>query len=211
MRILFIGNSFTYYNTLPEVVAQLATSAGMSLETEMHAGSDKSLLDHWYDSDVVEKIRNGQWDYVVLQEHSLYALEEKEKMERAVERFVSLIESVGATPVLFATWARQHLPQTASEIQSYYAELGLRFNAMVIPVGSIWKKLFDKDGSLGLYKADRAHPTVLGTYVAAVVFCRYLLDIPIGNISSSFHPEDAIVVTIKEEVVSLLRSVLCDY
>lgn len=120
MRILFIGNSFTYYNNLPNVLKQLSEKAGHTISVSMHAGSNKSLSDHLYDSDAILKIQDEQWDYVVLQEHSLYALENKASFENSLKQFVKIIKDKGSTPILFETWPREHLPQTANEIHHFH-------------------------------------------------------------------------------------------
>ena len=46
-RILFVGNSFTYFYNLPQVVAAMAASQGVSLETRQSTVGGSNLEQHW--------------------------------------------------------------------------------------------------------------------------------------------------------------------
>ena len=68
-RVLFVGNSLTYFNDLPGTVAHLASSGVDSIEVESVALANFALIDHAAGkSDAVDIIRRGGWDYVVLQQ-----------------------------------------------------------------------------------------------------------------------------------------------
>ena len=67
-RVLFIGNSLTYTNDLPDMVRVMADSAGTPLVTGMAAGGGMSLEDHWTQGDAREMVASRRWDVVVLQQ-----------------------------------------------------------------------------------------------------------------------------------------------
>src|SRR5262249_59875398 len=69
-RVLFIGNSYTYFNNLPAMFAALAASAGYDVQTEMVAPGGWRLKDHWEKGEGLALLRERRWDYVVLQEQS---------------------------------------------------------------------------------------------------------------------------------------------
>src|SRR5947207_2272613 len=55
-RILFIGNSYTYFNNLPEMVAKLAAAGGQGeVVYQMLAPGGTRLKDHW-DSESERKV-----------------------------------------------------------------------------------------------------------------------------------------------------------
>src|SRR5437868_1227446 len=69
LRVLFIGNSLTYSNDLPAMVAALAKSAGkrpLVFQSVVEGGF--SLEDHWDRGDAQRAIAQGKWDVVVLQQ-----------------------------------------------------------------------------------------------------------------------------------------------
>src|SRR5262249_39693411 len=70
-RVLFIGNSYTYFNNLPEVFARLAEAGhGGKIETTMVAPGGWRLKDHWEKGTGRGLLESGNWDFVVLQEQS---------------------------------------------------------------------------------------------------------------------------------------------
>lgn len=69
LNVLFVGNSLTFFNGMPEMVQALAQRAGVdqfSFE-EVTAGG-YSLEDHWNQGDALDAIDRGGWDVVVLQQ-----------------------------------------------------------------------------------------------------------------------------------------------
>lgn len=70
-RVLFVGNSYSYVNEMPEIVEMLAETKGDELIWEKVTPGGASFQDHsWRNSKAREKILEGDWDYVALQEQS---------------------------------------------------------------------------------------------------------------------------------------------
>ena len=69
-RILFLGNSYTYVNDLPNTLKQLALSLGDTLETDNYTPGGSSLQSLTFDANTLAKIQIGNWDYVVIQAQS---------------------------------------------------------------------------------------------------------------------------------------------
>ena len=69
LQVLFIGNSYTYFNNLPKQVEAIAASqkAGPRIRTGASLSGGKTLQWHWENQKAVEAIRQGGWDFVVLQ------------------------------------------------------------------------------------------------------------------------------------------------
>ena len=65
IRILFIGNSHTYYNNMPQIAKEIFASAGINAEVTMQTEGGKGLLYHCDRKDVIFYIYGG-YDYVVL-------------------------------------------------------------------------------------------------------------------------------------------------
>src|ERR1019366_3051749 len=81
IHVLFIGNSFTYVNDLPKMVAELAKAGGqppLLFERETPGGC--ALEKHWKDGKALAKIQSRKWDFVVLQDHSTASLLKKDSM-----------------------------------------------------------------------------------------------------------------------------------
>jgi hypothetical protein len=69
--VLFIGNSYTATNDLPNLFRQIALSLGDTVNTTMQAPGGYTLANHLFDPATQNAIASQQWDYVVLQEQSL--------------------------------------------------------------------------------------------------------------------------------------------
>src|SRR5687767_10636595 len=69
LHVLFVGNSQTYFNSLPKILEALADSAGEPLlETGEVAFGGYSLEDHWNDGRAVATVRRPGWHRIVLQQ-----------------------------------------------------------------------------------------------------------------------------------------------
>ena len=177
LRVLFIGNSYTYVNNLPELVTGLAESAHRSLETEMIVAPGATLQKHWEDGKAVQTIKRSRWDYVVLQEQSTLGLvfqggppiNDPKTFHQYARLFNSEIKSAGARTIFLLTWARQNLPASQALLTSAYVTIARELDAIVTPVGIAWQTASKQKPSLALHQKDLSHPTPAGSYLAACV------------------------------------------
>jgi hypothetical protein len=172
-RVLFIGNSYTYYNDgVGTHMAGLAVAADSSRQVtaEQAAVAGYSLEDHWNDPLTIDAIESGDWDAVVLQEHSTRPVDDPERMYTYARALDSTIRSSGARTVFFMTWARESAPDTIAVIAAVYSHIGEELDATVAPVGLAWERCRQADPGFDLYESDGSHPNEAGTYLAACVF-----------------------------------------
>jgi hypothetical protein len=112
MKVLFIGNSYTSVNDLPSLLSALADAAGgQKIETDQHVVGGWTFEQHVKDKKAIEKIREKKWDVVVLQEHSLQPILNRESMHRYARILHEEISKRGAKTVFYLTWARQNIPE----------------------------------------------------------------------------------------------------
>jgi hypothetical protein len=187
VRVLFIGNSLTFINGLPQMFAELAQAGGFQVDVEMSAVGGWSCADHAAAAVTLDLIAAGGWDYVVLQERTnLPAIPEEREalMYPAVRQLDREIRAGGARTVLFMAWAHHEgipqagLPDYASAqaaVEAGYLEIAEEIDALVVPVGPAWKAAVERDRSLVLWQFDGVHATAEGTYLAACVFYAVLL------------------------------------
>jgi hypothetical protein len=172
IRVLFIGNSLTYGNRLPDMVKFLAGHAPQPLAIEVDSitvGGAK-LEKHWNAGDALKRIRAGGWTYVVLQDYSTVALTDKDAMFKHIRLFDAEIKKSGAKTLLYMTWALKKAPDTQSTIANAYQEIGREVGARVIPVGLARAAALTSNPAAAIYTTDGKHPTSQGTYLAACLF-----------------------------------------
>ena len=177
VRVLFIGNSYTYVNDLPAMLAALAKAGGQRpLEHERETPGGCSFEKHWKDGKAAKKIAAGGWDYVVLQEQSLRPLTNRPLMFEYAAKLDAEVRKQNAKTLLYQTWSRQDAPEKQDELSRAYVELGKELKAAVVPVGSAWQAALKADPALALHGPDKSHPSKAGTYLAACVFYAVIYD-----------------------------------
>ena len=175
MRILMLGNSFTYYNNMPSLLAELTGA-----EVVFHTRGGARLAEHLNpETEMGEKtlpaLENETWDYVILQEQSNTPVTAKGSFLKSVSALCEKARHAGAVPVLYATWAYQEGSERMAEMsigydvmaaQMYasYHEAAEQCDALVADVGQKFYKLAPKKD---LYDEDGRHPSEEGSRIAA--------------------------------------------
>jgi hypothetical protein len=191
-RMLFIGNSLTYWNELPAMVEALATAAKRHITVQMVAFPDVSLEDHWQRGDAVRAIRRGGWSHVVLQQGPS-ALPESQKLLREYTRkFDAEIKAVKATTALYMVWPSRARQQDFDGVSASYGAAARDVDGLLLPVGDAWRTAWKRDPGLALYSPDGLHPSRAGSYLAAlIIVSRSLRIAPIGLPALGVEPGTA--------------------
>ncbi|MBY0525738.1 MAG: hypothetical protein K2R98_20200 [Gemmataceae bacterium] len=171
LKVLFIGNSYTYVNDLPLMLDELAKAGKQRpLEIGRELPGGCTLEKHWKDGKALKKIGEKKWDYVVLQEHSVRPIKEPKLMVEYGTKLDAEAKKQGAKTILYLTWARQNAPRTQADLSKAYLDLAGELKASVAPVGIAWEAALKDDSKLVLHSPDMSHPSKTGTYLAACVF-----------------------------------------
>ncbi|MBQ7147414.1 MAG: hypothetical protein IJR96_01555 [Pseudobutyrivibrio sp.] len=174
-KVLFIGNSHTYMNDMPEIFRQMMENAtGESCEVFMLAYSARSLKWHMEEEYFSERfnILHGGYDYCVIQEqaHPMTSFEDTEKY---AARIIELCKKVGTKPVIFETWAEKLHPENQPEMNRRYHKIAEDNDVLLAPVGEIWEKtLAELEGDADLYFTDGAHASAVGDYLIAMTLVK---------------------------------------
>ena len=171
LKVLFIGNSYTYYHRLPDIVAAMSArpESPRRFEVRMVAQGGASLLDHWEGGNARRALRGQPWDRVVLQEQSNVPASNPRQFNRYVARFASAARDAGAQTILYVTWARRDRPAAQAAINHAYADAAKEADATLSPVGEAWRRARERWPDLALHDVDGSHPSALGSYLAACV------------------------------------------
>ena len=189
-RVLFIGNSYTAVNNLPQLTADCALSigfAGMPMEVASSTPGGTTVQMHTTNTTTQSLVNQGNWDYVVLQEQS--QLPSFPDGQVAAECFpfaaqlndqILTVDSCTET-VFYMTWGRQN--GDASNCASWppvctyegmdsllnlrYRQMAIDNHAILSPVGALWKYIRTTYPEINLYSADGSHPSLEGSFAAA--------------------------------------------
>jgi len=179
-KVLFVGNSFTFYFNMPLVVESMAKEKGIDLDVYQSTAGGASLKDHWTGKKNLStkyKIQNGSFDKIILQDYSTNPVKKTQESMDYFKRFIDLSESVNANVYIFGTWPVPLMKGTSYEgidpIQ-YALKPILSDNATLVPVGTAFRLFQAEYPEISLYTSDNKHPSPVGTYLAACVFLKVL-------------------------------------
>jgi hypothetical protein len=169
-RVLFIGNSLTAANDLPHTVATLGATVHDSITVEAVTRPNLAVIDHVNGaSNAVDVIRQGGWDYVVLQQGPTSQQLGRDTLILASKLLDPDIGAAGAGTAELMVWpASSNLSSFDGVLQSCL-EAARAVDGLCLPAGQAWRAAWAVDPALPLYGPDGFHPSELGTYLAALV------------------------------------------
>jgi hypothetical protein len=170
-KILFVGNSLTYSNDgIYSHLKKLTASAVPPIEIQADAAvvGGQYFKSLWEQFPEPRRAITRGYDVVVLQED---LPETKVADFRAyAPKFVEEIRKTGARPVLLMAWGYQRLGWiSTAEIAQAHREVGKELGVDVAPLGLAWERVMKERPDLNLFKADREHPNIHGTYLETLV------------------------------------------
>lgn len=183
LNVLFIGDSYSYVNNVADMLKGIAAglSGGPAIEPAMAASGGAPLGWHLANGPAVMLLADKQWDYVIMQEHSLlggYVIDGEPRMmpprifHSSARELVKIIRARNpdAKPMFFMTWARRgREAQETSTLTNAYLDIGKELDIPVAAVGTAWEQVKQQHPDIDLFARDGGHPSPAGTYLAASV------------------------------------------
>jgi hypothetical protein len=189
LRVLFVGNSHTYVNDLPGLFSGLSEAGGRPVRTEASTFGGYSLENHVNTQATLDKIAQGSWSFVVLQEQSVIPTIHYwrySSMYPASRLLDSLIQLQGARTAFYMTWgwksggSQTYGDSWSPDFRDYfemqeslrvaYEEIAEELSATMVPVGMAFARARRVDSLVDLWQSDYCHATLEGTYLGACVF-----------------------------------------
>lgn len=183
MRILMLGNSFTFVNEMPQTLAKLTGA-----EVIHHTRGGARLAEHLnrktkMGAKTLAAFETEKWDYVVLQEMSNAPVVSRDKFLKSAAQLCEKVRSNGAVPVFYATWAYKKDSDKMNNFHFTYEEMhqlifqayheaAQQNNALIADVG---KAFYDRAKTELLYAEDGCHPNEAGSLLAATIIADVIL------------------------------------
>ncbi len=193
-RVLFVGNSYLYYNDsvhnhVRRLVADILPDQTTRFKSATIGGA---RLSHHDLNNLLTPGKLGiksPFELVILQGGSSETLtaEAAAQFHGDVDRMVKQIRQSGAEPALYMTHAYVDPhpkvdPAMFAKIYRHYLAAGNRNTALVIPVGLAFERSYAARPELELHEFfDGTHPSVQGSYLAACVVMASIYSVsPVG-------------------------------
>lgn len=183
-RMLFVGNSFTFFWNTPQLVEAMAENQGVDLETFQSTVGGSNLKQHWEgekNTQTRRRMEEESWNIVVLQDHSNSTIAHTQRFHEYGKKFIGLVREKNATPVLFMTWAYESNPLMQEQITREYNALAKDAGVKVIPAGPVWEQARAVRPDLDLFFDDK-HPTPDGTYLNALLIFKTITGRSVADI-----------------------------
>jgi hypothetical protein len=189
-------------------VQALADSAGGDrLAVETVAGPDMALVDHWNEGTARREIARGGWELVVLQQGPSSVEANRDSLRIFTGRFAAEIANVSARPALYSVWPTAGRQQDFPRAIESYSLAASDVSGLLFPVASAWLAAWQRDANLQLYAADGLHPTLTGSYLAALVmYAKILNRSPVG-LPARLRLRSGAVIAIDPQAAAMLQAV----
>jgi hypothetical protein len=215
--VLWVGNSFFYYNnSMHGHVGALLANAGRTgaqgyrgtsatisgsglnwhdVESYLKPGGGMASYSFVGDNEVRFNTFDRPFDVVMMMDCSQCPIHPKLQplFHEYVKKDSEIVRGRGAEPALFMSWAYADKPEMTEQLAAEYVKAGKASNALVVPTGHAFANSLKKRPDVTLHVADKRHPTLAGTYLAACTVLASLYKIsPVGNKYTAGLPADVV-------------------
>ena len=165
-KILFIGNSHTYFNDMPQMVRELFACAEEPVSVTMLTHGGMTLDWHCKQEQTAFNLRFGGYDYCVLQQ-AAHPFDGYQALSDGVREIRGLAGENPPRFVLYMTWAEKAKPENQPEMTEAYRRTAAEQGTLLAPAGEMWKKFRSLYPDIDLYFTDGAHASYAGSMMAA--------------------------------------------
>ena len=209
-NVLFIGNSYTSLHNIPLLFSEISCSKGLKTKVYVQTAHNYRFLDHAADEDTLAMIDLKKWDYVILQNQGQVpswnqTQLENESLPHAEILANKIYENHAETQIIYLqTWGRYEGDQTncatnplvcdlaghTQALQDGYELYAAETSGEVALAGNAFLEVHEDTNetinSRDLWDQDGAHPSSIGSYLAAcVLYAKVTSFSPVGAISAS--------------------------
>lgn len=186
--ILWVGNSFFYYNnSMHNYLGRLVRAADPKMEHRSASVTISGSGFDWHDMESYFRPNGiGKYSFVAGNEVKFNKFDKPfdavimadcsqcpvhPQLKRVFHEYAKIQSDIarkhGAVPMFMMTWAYKDKPEMTAQLAEAYTVAGNDNDALVIPAGLAFAKAISKRPELEFYQPDKRHPTPIGTYLAA--------------------------------------------
>lgn len=184
MKILFIGNSYTYFYDMPQMLQRLCLVNGKDVTVTAFTVGGRELRQNLDTQDEIYKnltayLSGGSPDVLILQEQSVLPAIRQDLFIQGVQGLCELVSP--ARTILYATWGRKHghvltdhgwtTQDMTRRLYASYTQAAQDVGGELSPVGLCFGEMNHKHPEVELYDPDGSHPSLQGSVLA--MLCHY--------------------------------------
>ncbi|MDL2215579.1 hypothetical protein LJB77_00660 [Ruminococcaceae bacterium OttesenSCG-928-N02] len=183
LRVLFLGNSHTFFNDMPAIFKKMA-QAGQNVEVEVTMQAHPGVTWAWHLNQNYElryALVHGKYDYLVMQQAAHSPSPAPEDTMRDGKAIIEKARLCGTTPIVLLPWAERHDPAHQAIMYNTYTALAKEAQVTLSPVGRVYERTNALRKDIDLFWFDGEHCSPYGSYVSAI--CAYAIifnESPVG-------------------------------
>lgn len=184
MNVLFIGNSYTYFNDMDKLFEGICRENGHPVNAFRVTKGGRKMISYLDPEDPLTQqlesiLRERHYDVCFLQEQSLLPARDYDSFKTGMTHVKRMVGSQADRFILYATWARKAgspdlvengwTPEQMKDLlHKAYCKLGEELDMTVSPVGlSFWHVVCNYP-NIELHRPDMSHSSYLGSCLAAL-------------------------------------------
>ncbi len=216
MNVLFIGNSYTYFNDMDKLFESICRENGHCVNAFRVTKGGRKMISYLDPEDPLTQqldsiLRERHYNVCFLQEQSLLPARDYDTFKAGMTHVKRMVGNQADRFILYATWARKagspdldargwSCAQMAQALQDAYSKASADLNMTVSPVGEIFWKVICSHPEVELYDPDMTHPSYPGSCLAALTHYHTLF---------GHFPEHTETLGLPCEQICIFREAVC--
>ena len=188
MKVLFLGNSHTFYNDMPQIFADICRERGKNVEVAMQA--HPGVTYGWHYRQLTElrfALMYGGFDYLVMQQAAHSPCPSKEETLTDAGKIIALARKCGVTPIQTMPWAEKRNPAHQAEMYDIFGTLSEQYGVKLTVAGNVFEDVFYHHPEIDMYWRDGEHASPYGSYVIAMAAYAAIFQESVQGLSPSSY------------------------
>ena len=193
-KVLFIGNSITYYNNMPQMFRSISNDNGQAVSIAMHAPGGTGIVDHYVNKQLYSLIRSKSWDIVILQPGSSESAGASYPVNTTIKRARILLDSIyknNPCTKVFLYEIPYGIPSSGGYTKYFQIQTMMRdsvtkmadsLHLQMLPAGESFRAYYSTAQNLFLHSSiNNIHPNANGSYLVASTFYTGIFQDSVSN------------------------------
>ncbi|WMS86813.1 hypothetical protein [Pleionea litopenaei] len=182
-ELLFMGNSHSSQNELPQLVATLLTNDGEGKSANAFNAPGWSFLDGRLNDGVSYGfMQSREWTHVILQAQKYSTTGRYSYPTDAAKTWIQRAKQQNAIPIMFPEWPRRGNFEEGQRIHMLHMSIVLQEPACVAPIGLAWDAAIALRPTINLHASDGNHSNPTGALLSAYVFYGVISNKPVSDL-----------------------------
>lgn len=207
MRILFIGNSHTYYNDMPYQFAEIMRASGQQVEITMLTRGGQNLSGHIRNEQTRFNIRYGQYDFVIFQEVTS-EFPDADTYLRDVSTLKGWCDEAGSACGLYMNFESPCDTPPLARMQPTVLSTAQTLKIPAARVGEAFAHATMQLPELDLYASDRHHASAAGSYLIALTIAHDLFGLSVRGLPIRIVYRETPILSLDEATAAALQTLV---